>query len=360
MIEDLRRLLTGPGSDLGLPALASGGTLIAADRDPRAKAIVVLLDRRGRAVAVAKTSRTRRGERALRAEHTALSGVWEAAGPAIRGSIPRPLALTQAGGRLVMVVTALPGRPMATRYYRPGHVSSTRAVARDFEMAAAWLEGFHRETRAGSEVVGAGTFDRWVEPVLDRYRSSVGWSAAEDRVFRDVRRRLADLDGLVMPLTAVHGDFGFGNLLVAGSRIRGVVDWEFGATVGPPFRDIYKFPTSYGLYLGHGSNHGRPRGHPGMGQLGERWGRLGTRPNLSGVAYAFFGRGWFPSLIRDFVRRRLGALDIPPAANAVFFPVFLAGQAVAQDNRDYRNAYRTLLRAFGQEASATWLWGRVA
>jgi hypothetical protein len=56
------------------------------------------------------------------------------------------------------------------------------------------------------------------------------------------------------------------------------------------------------------------------------------------------------------VLRHLEDLGVPPAVNAIFFPTFLAEQAVTLPDPAFREGYRSLLRALWEERSSTWLW----
>ena len=82
----------------------------------------------------------------------------------------------------------------------------------------------------------------------------------------------------------MHGDFWFGNLLVAGDAVTGVVDWENGGVTGCPLRDLARFPLSYSLYL---DRHTRP-GHRVLGH--RRLRRAGFGP---GVRYALLGEAGY-------------------------------------------------------------------
>jgi Phosphotransferase enzyme family len=105
------------------------------------------------------------------------------------------------------------------------------------------------------------------------------------------------------PRTAVHGDLWFGNVLAEGGSVCGVLDWETGAVRGDPLRDPVRFALAYALYLDRRTRPGRRTGgHPGL--RSGRWG--------AGVAYALGGRGWFPGLVRGFLRASLAGVGVDP------------------------------------------------
>jgi aminoglycoside phosphotransferase (APT) family kinase protein len=249
--------------------------------------------------------------------------------------------------------------PIATRYYQPGHTSDPRRVTEDFDAVGAWLRRFHQETTTGTVPMEEATA-RWVDAAFARYYEEIGWSRAEGEMFEAIRERAEGLRGCPVPTTSVHGDLSPGNVLIRDGAISGVVDWELGTVAGLPFRDLYKFPTSYGFYLdrAYPSDARSIPGHPGRDVFRDRWSRFGDWKNLIGFGYAYFGKGWFPAQVRRFVLQHLEHLGLPPAVNAVFFPTFLAEQAVTLADPAFREGYRSLLRAFWEERSSTWLWRR--
>jgi len=119
--------------------------------------------------------------------------------------------------------------------------------------------------------------------------------------------------------------------------------------------DVYKFPTSYAVYMDRAYPGGVVPGHPGRERWRERWRRFGEWPNLAGFGYAYWGEGWFPELVRGFILGHLDALGIPEEANAVFFPLFLAEQALLPGHPRTRAGHRALLHAYAEEPTATWL-----
>ncbi|HYU56820.1 MAG TPA: aminoglycoside phosphotransferase family protein [Actinomycetota bacterium] len=359
MIGALREHLAARWPELrpGSPPLR-GAILAGADKHPSAKVTFLFFDDWGRAAVAVKVARDAHGERALATEHAALAHFWSTKSACVPANIPEPLLLERIHGRLALVMSALEGEPMMTRYYRPRHTSDPARVARDFEMAGEWLRRFQRETGAGRQELTPQTYRRWATPILDRYRTEIGWGPAEAELFDAVLDRVADLAGCGIPFTGVHGDYWTGNLLVNGPRVTGVIDWELGKPTGLPFSDLYKFPTSYGFYLDRAYPAGTTRipGHAGREAARHRWSGFGEWPNLVGFGYAYFGQGWFPDLVRRYVLDHFEHLGVPAAANAVFFPLFLAEQATALPDPAFRNGYRALLAGFTAERSGGWLW----
>jgi aminoglycoside phosphotransferase (APT) family kinase protein len=363
MIEAIAGRIRDRWADLrpGQPPPTDASVVVGVSKVPDGKVSIILFDAEQQPSVVAKISRTAVGESALSRENAVLEHFWDMGCSFVTDYAPKPLLLEKLDGRAFLALTYRPGHPMLTRYQTPGHTGNADRVAEDFAAAGEWLEGFHRQTLSGAEQLDAEGFERRVTAVFDRYRDEVGWSDEEEELAVAVAHRAADLRGCPVPVTGVHGDFWMGNLLMEDTRIAGVLDWEIGITDGIPLTDIYKFPTSYGFYLdrAHPGSQDLP-GHPDRMNHLYRWLQFGRWPNLVGFGYTYFGRGWFPDLARRFILGHLAALGIPAAMNGIFFPVFLAEQAMTLDVPAFRQGYRSLLRALASERKTSWLWAEDA
>lgn len=222
-------------------------------------------------------------------------------------TIPRYVTTLRVDQRPVLVATAMPGTPMSIGYHQWMHTARPNAVRTDFTLAAGWLAQFQART------AGSSRTDVWwpdvVEGVRGRWDGHDRLGAALD-LLAPAASRLARRP---VPSTAVHGDLWCGNLLVDGRRIAGVVDWEDGAAVGNPLRDVARFALSYCLYLDRHTRHGHVvAGHPGLR-------RTGLAP---GLRYGLLGRGWLPDLTRSFLADGLERLGLP---RGMWYDAALAG-----------------------------------
>jgi len=339
------------------PALA-GALLIGAGKGESSKVSFLFMDASGRPALVAKVARNDVARRALDAEQAALLAVRATGSAAVASGAPEPLGRIEVDGRATLLMSALDGRPLFGDYHTPGHTTDRATVASDLRAAGDWLGAFQRETTSARVPIDDAFVRAHVAPVLDRYREVIGWGPAEDELFGAVGERLARMEGITVPLVASHGDFWMGNLLLQGGRVTGVIDWEVAGMDFPPFRDLYKFPTSYAFYMdrAYPGRGGAVPNHPGREDRAGRWRRFGGWPNLLGFGYGFFGTGWFPDLVRGFVLGHLESIGVPAEVNAAFFPLFLAEQATVLDVQEFRDGYRSLIRAFAAERETCWLW----
>ena len=131
-------------------------------------------------------------------------------------------------GRTVLVSTAVAGHADERRLpplgpHRPPRPRAAR-LRRGVRLAADSSSAPPRappprstgRARCSTPSAAGGTGTRALPAAL-----SAGW-----------RPRGSRLAGARLPVTAVHGDFWFGNLLSRGGEVTGVVDWEAGAAQG--------------------------------------------------------------------------------------------------------------------------------
>jgi hypothetical protein len=324
------------GSLLDMPGMQT--LFIALSKDPNAKVSVLLIPRgRTQPTLAVKLPTTVAAEATIAAERAVLTDLhFRLPGP-ILVSIPRPRVLNEVRGRPSLVTTALPGSPMTTRYHAWRHLATPAAVRADFLAVQKWLARFQTASaaeRAPIDMDGGATdtlHRRFAgEPRLD------GVLARLDAVHGRLRASTT-------PRTAVHGDFWFGNLLLVGGEISGVIDWESGATRGEPVRDIVRFALSYSLYLDRHTRAGhRVAGHPGL-QAGQ-WG--------AGIAWAFDGEGWFPDLVREFVRDGLKRLGADPDCWREAMLAGLAEVAATADHPDFARQHFELLDRLSEPSAS--------
>ena len=215
--------------------------------------------------------------------------------PAVVGP-PDVVDLLSHHGRPALVTTAQPGVPMLVTYHRRGHTARPEAVSRDLNAAADWLSGLQAAT------AGAAAPLTLAPGVVDGLRV-LSHGRREQEVVADriggLRARLLHYHA---PTTLVHGDFWPGNLLVERGVVSGVVDWEHSLVGGNPVRDWARFVVGYSAYLDRHARPDRPvTGHPGL---------VSGAPG-AGVEYGVDGSGWYPSLVRAFLRRGLALCGLP-------------------------------------------------
>jgi Phosphotransferase enzyme family len=215
--------------------------------------------------------------------------------PAVVGP-PAVVDLLRHRGMPALVTAAQPGVPMLVTYHRRGHTARPEAVGGDLAAAADWLSGLQAATVGpaaplalapgiGDGLRGLSRGPREQELVADR--------------LDELRERLLRHRA---PTTLVHGDFWPGNLLVERGAVSGVVDWEHSQTGGNPLRDWARFVVGYSAYLDGHTRPGRSvTGHPGL---------VAGAPG-AGVGYGVDGSGWYPSLVRAFLRRGLAQWGLP-------------------------------------------------
>ncbi|MEV0732785.1 hypothetical protein [Polymorphospora sp. NPDC050346] len=321
---ELSRLLDRPGVSVVL----TGGR--SADSD----AVFVIHDRIGPDL-VLRAPTTAAAQDGIQREGRLLAALRDRPLGRVAGSVPEAVGFLPVDGRPALLTTAVPGTPMAAGFHGWRHTARPKAVRADFAAAKEWLADLWEAT-AGRPAPVTLLWDA-LDECEDRF-------PALGRRLRDRLGPTADrLAGHRTPRTVVHGEFWFGNLLLTGGRVTGVVEWKAAELSGEPLRDVARFAVSYALCL---DRHVRPGrrvpGHPGL--VADRWG--------AGLAYAFAGGGWFADLVRDYLGDALHRLRLPPE---LWRDVLVAGVAdVAATTADFDSArdHWTLLSRITRESTA--------
>jgi aminoglycoside phosphotransferase (APT) family kinase protein len=308
--------------------------VLSTSKTPNAKIIILLVSpTTGRPVLAIKVPTTAAAAGAVEAEGRLLVEL-DGLGPTLAATIPRVVDMVDFGGRPGVVMTAMDGLPMKTSYLRWRHTARPARVAADFAAIERWTAELHRRTaRAWAPL-------EMEDEVSSRLKSRFSDVAG----LRDDLDRLATICGRLRehatPRTAVHGDLWQGNILLDGVSVSGVVDWEGGAAVGEPMRDLVRFALMYALFLDRRTRIGRRVvGHRAL-RAGD-WG--------AGVAYALDGTGWFPELFRRFLRDGLARLGASPARWRDAALAGLAETAAFTDDDDFARLHLELFRRLASE-----------
>ncbi len=320
------------------PALAdlvarAGGrsACLALSKDPHGKVSLLLFPPAGEVPElVAKVPGSDVAARSVEAEIAALSRIDRRSLGPLAATIPRVTAVAEHEGWPVLVMNALPGRLMLAGYHSWRHTARPGAVRADFAAAGRWLAGVQERTAHGSGDL-AGMLEGTATAIAARFADD---STAADLAALDALA--GRLSGHPVPLVLCHGDFWPGNLLLAGGRVSGVIDWEGARPSGPPACDLARFALSYSLYL---DRHARPGrrvpGHRGLRRDG--WG--------AGLRYAIDGTGWYPDLVREFIGSGLARLGVPAALGRDVLLAELAGIAAQADHPGFARNHLLAFRA---------------
>lgn len=162
-----------------------------------------------------------------------------------RRLLPRTVAYRPADPLPLVIQTWLPGTPADTLLGR--HPVALAPTAR---AALAAVAALHRAT--GRTADGGEHLDRWTAPRLASIALRLPWcrTGAAAAGLAGVRRRLAaGLAGRPTTVAWTHGDFAPGNVLLAGGRVTGLVDWAGAVPDGPAEVDACTLALGLGRLL---------------------------------------------------------------------------------------------------------------
>jgi hypothetical protein len=268
-------------------------------------------------------------------EAAQLRAVAERTADVLDGRIPRVVGMLDHHGLPALVTTAVAGVPMLVHYHRPGHTADPQAVGADLAAAQRCLSLVQYLSFGPAEPldVAPGVPERLaelcaVDPLAERVLARLG----------ALRRRLAAHRA---PATLVHGDFWPGNLLVDGTGVPGLVDWERSRCTGSPMRDPARFVMAYSYYLDRHTRPGRRvAGHP----------QLVAGAAGAGVRYCLDGSGWYPAAVRGFLGHALARYGLPDSAGRDVVLAEIAATAAEATDRAFAHDHLQLFLTLWEAA----------
>jgi aminoglycoside phosphotransferase len=333
--------------------------LVVGHRRPTTGMVTVLLFRKGDPypTVVAKLPRYSPTGEPLRREAATLERVRRAVAVgalagAVRDVIPRPLGLHDVDGTEVLLQTGMPGVHLVAA--TAGGRLHPAKLARRLDLMLGWCLELQAASARRVTVDDALLAGR-LEPLAAKGLAAMD---ADPRVARLLDRSLetaAGLRGTALPLVVCHGDFWAGNVMAAGGRVRGVIDWERAALDDLPIWDLVKAVGSAAYHLDRYRSLPRrgPGAVPGWGDLGP-WAGIGDPLFAASFRAAFVQRSWLADVTRDALTRAFGRGCIPLGWLPVAVTFYLVRQVVqASDSPRSVAGWGSVLRALAA-APGTW------
>jgi SAM-dependent methyltransferase len=271
---------------------------------------------------------------------------------AVREAIPRPLGLHDVDGTEVLLQTGMPGVHLvaATTSGRP----HPARLARRLKLVLDWCLGLQAAS-ARQVIVDDALLASKLEPLAAKGLAAVDSDPRVAALLDHAMDAAAGLRGTALPLVVCHGDYWAGNVMVAGGRVRGVIDWERAALDELPIWDLVKAAGSAAYHLDRYRSlprHG-PGALPGWRDLGP-WVGIGDPVFARSFRAAFVQRNWLAGVIRDALTRAFARGGIPVGWLPVALAFYLVRQvAQASDSPRSVAGWGSVLRALAA-APGTW------
>lgn len=248
----------------------------------------------------------------------------------IEKTIPRHVGTVQLEGLLGAMSSTVPGVPMRGDERTALHAVQPWLVRRNFRYAAEWLSSVQDASAGGPSRIDWAT--QVAEATHDRWRGHRLLPAVLSHLHQAGER----LEEFSVRRTAVHGDFWHGNILIDEQQagVSGVLNWADGDAAGWPLRDLLRFALRYSDALGP-SNATRRR-MTGRARSGSAGGVISTRR-------APFGSGWYPAIVRAYLRQGLEGLGLPAVLWYEAALVGVAEIAAHAGETERAESYLTLL-----------------
>lgn len=353
LLDGVCALVRDSWTDLGLegPKPERLAPLVVGHRRPTTGIVTVLLFRSGDRCpsVVAKMPRYGQAGEPLRREAATLERVRRAiAGGALAGAvreaIPLPLGLHEVDRTEVLLQTGMPGGHLVAA--TAGRRLQPARLARRLDLMLEWCLRLQAAS-ARRVIVDDALLVRQLEPLAAECLAAMGADAEVAELLDRCLEAAAGLCGTTLPLVVCHGDYWAGNIMVAGDRVCGVIDWERAALEELPLWDLVKAVGSAAYHLDRYRSlprHG-PGALPGWGDLGP-WAGIGDPAFATGFRAAFVQPSWLAGVSRDALTRafRRGGIALGWLPVAVTF--YLVRQVVqASDSPRSVAGWGSVLRA---------------
>jgi len=182
---------------------------------------------------VLKQTRSRMNHERLTSEYESLLTVSSI--PFMKGKMPYPIGLFQCDDGYILVETCITGMSLDNLLLGYSHLKYSQVI-KDLNATRDWLVGFQRGTR-GDSIRFEGQIE--VQRRIER-----GAFNLPDVFMNQILALAKNAEGMLIPLSARHGDLWPGNIIPARGEIR-VIDWEGFLPSASPFIDLFMFAITY-------------------------------------------------------------------------------------------------------------------
>jgi PST family polysaccharide transporter len=250
-------------------------------------------------------------------------------------TIPQPLAFFEHEGSWVLLESFIPGKSFYAEIRNTFYPK--RVARRHFSQANEWLIKFHRSTQTSVIQLTDKTIQKYVWEPLQDFSNLCKPTLDEQKMIFYIQKYAKKLKGKTLPVVASQGNFWPSNFLVEEDRV-GIVNFEYFEKESLPFKDLFMLPASYSMY------------YPW------RYGNWGQPTDT--FSAAFLEKTWISDLVKEYLMNYCEKMDIAPECIEVFFPIFLARQAMEQKNlsteasKEVYRLWRKLLQKYSREGGS--------
>jgi hypothetical protein len=190
-------------------------------------------------VLVAKVPRLVENGEMLKTEYSHLTVLWDCIGVRAAHYVPKPYALPSLQGRLVLVISYVPGESL-TRLPRKSFWSDSKQVSALARDAARTLRELNRLTESPMQDLEVLVSDFATR--ADRFRELFQITGAEDRALSELATIVDERSRAALHKVLIQGDFWHGNMIrdrKPGTLM--LVDWQFARWSVDVSMDVYFF-----------------------------------------------------------------------------------------------------------------------
>ena len=230
--------------------------------------------------------------------------------PFLRNSVPKVILCEKIAETVVLVESAVDGKPMLTVLDSDG-LPELESAKINILLAKEWLVHLNNETRK-TQVLFPDLFECYVNRQIEKFQSIFALSKHEQDYLKQVPTVTKSFMYQKIDLSIIHGDFCRHNILVSknkSNRSIRVIDWAFSEKEGLPFHDFFFFLTTFFLQIRK---------------------ELGIKGYVKAFRDTYFSTNKYSNLIKQYLIEYSQELEIDLSLIKIFFALFLIGKAISE------------------------------
>lgn len=208
-------------------------------------------------VLIAKTVQSSEFGKTIQKESQNIQLIWNTVSEEFRESIPCPLGLSEVNGIPIYFEKAIPGITLPERFaWRWFKKSKEKLLREAVAEISRWLVDFHNAIGLKKVTLDSDVVEKQFISTLRRFNFTRDLTADEQSYISRLEEIAISLEGGIVTLPPIHGDFWGGSLLWGKDGKMRVIDWEFFELQGLPLQDFLYFAIHPGFVIKNRGKNG--------------------------------------------------------------------------------------------------------
>jgi len=230
--------------------------------------------------------------------------------PFLRNSVPKVIVCEKIADTVVLVESAVDGKPMLTVLDSDG-LPELESTKTNIRLVKEWLVRLNYETKK-TEILLPDLFERYINEQIEKLQSIFALSKHEQDYLKQIPTVTKSFRYHKIDLSLIHGDFCRHNILVSKNKSKcsiRVIDWAFSEKEGFPFYDFFFFLSTFFLQIR------KERGIKGY---------------VKAFRDTYFSTNKYSNLVKQYLIEYSQELKIDLSLIRIFFALFLIDKAILE------------------------------